>query len=67
MAGRAGRPQFCSSATVVIMTEAKNKHKYEELMVGSSKVKLSLGFLDGIFTLDSSMLKTSMINDKINS
>ena len=65
MAGRAGRPQFCSSATVVIMTEAKNKHKYEELMVGSSKVKLSLGFLDEIFTLDSCMLKTSssMIND----
>ena len=67
MAGRAGRPQFCSSATVVIMTEAKNKQKYEELMVGSSKVKLSLDFLDGKFTLDSSMLKTSMINDKINS
>ena len=57
MAGRAGRPQFCSSATVVIMTEAKNKHKYEELMVGSSKVKLSMDFFDGKFTLDSSKWK----------
>ena len=42
MAGRAGRPQFCKSATVVIMTQMKDKMKYEQLMVGSNPVESSL-------------------------
>ena len=42
MAGRAGRPQFCDTATVVIMTEARNKEKYEHLIVGSTVVESSL-------------------------
>ena len=42
MAGRAGRPQFCKTATVVIMTESSKKKHYEELMVGSSMVESSL-------------------------
>ena len=42
MAGRAGRPQFCKSATVVIMTQMKDKLRYEQLMVGSNPVESSL-------------------------
>lgn len=42
MSGRAGRPQFCNSATVVIMTKQEDRQRTEQLMVGSSVVESSL-------------------------
>ena len=42
MAGRAGRPQFCRTASVVIMTEMSKRRQYEQLMMGSSVVESSL-------------------------
>ncbi|KAM9789256.1 LOW QUALITY PROTEIN: putative ATP-dependent DNA helicase HFM1 [Neosynchiropus ocellatus] len=42
MIGRAGRPQFDSSATAVIMTKAQTKHKYRKLMSGMEIIESSL-------------------------
>ncbi len=35
MIGRAGRPQFDTSGTAVIMTKLKHKEKYESLVEGN--------------------------------
>ena len=42
MAGRAGRPQYCSTATVVIMTEESRKQHYDRLIGGTQLVESSL-------------------------
>eukprot|EP00794_Sanderia_malayensis_P006137 gene6137-6843_t len=42
MIGRAGRPQFDTSATAVIMTKNATKAKYEALISGSEKIESSL-------------------------
>ena len=42
MAGRAGRPQFCDTATVVIMTEESMKRHYERLIGGTQLVESNL-------------------------
>ncbi|XP_055949652.1 probable ATP-dependent DNA helicase HFM1 [Argiope bruennichi] len=42
MIGRAGRPQFDSSATAVIMTKNKLKEKYENLVSGKQLIESSL-------------------------
>ncbi|XP_054713852.1 probable ATP-dependent DNA helicase HFM1 [Uloborus diversus] len=42
MIGRAGRPQFDSSATAVIMTKMNHKGKYESLMNGTQLIESSL-------------------------
>ncbi|GFT18088.1 probable ATP-dependent DNA helicase HFM1 [Nephila pilipes] len=42
MTGRAGRPQFDSSATAVIMTKTSLKNKYESLVSGKQLVESSL-------------------------
>ncbi|KAM8839530.1 putative ATP-dependent DNA helicase HFM1 isoform 1-T1 [Synchiropus picturatus] len=42
MIGRAGRPQFDSSATAVIMTKAQTRDKYTKLMSGMEIIESSL-------------------------
>merc|ERR1719348_2847342 len=42
MAGRAGRPQFCDTATVVIMTRQEKKMYYDSLIDGSTMVESNL-------------------------
>ena len=42
MAGRAGRPQFCDSATVVIMTTQERKKYYDSLIEGNTMVESNL-------------------------
>nr|CAD7425700.1 unnamed protein product [Timema monikensis] len=42
MIGRAGRPQFDTSATAVIMTKENTKHRYERLVDGKELVESSL-------------------------
>jgi ATP-dependent DNA helicase HFM1/MER3 len=42
MAGRAGRPQFHDHGTCVIMTEAKNVKKYEDIVSNSKAIESSL-------------------------
>uniref|UniRef100_H3CNC9 DNA 3'-5' helicase n=1 Tax=Tetraodon nigroviridis TaxID=99883 RepID=H3CNC9_TETNG len=42
MIGRAGRPQFDTSATAVIMTKTQNKDKYTKLMNGVEIIESSL-------------------------
>ncbi|KAK7476597.1 hypothetical protein BaRGS_00032143 [Batillaria attramentaria] len=42
MTGRAGRPQFDTSATVVIMTKAQSKSKYEALVNGTQVIESTL-------------------------
>ncbi|XP_071110692.1 probable ATP-dependent DNA helicase HFM1 [Haliotis cracherodii] len=42
MIGRAGRPQFDTSATAVIMTKSDTKSKYENLMNGTQRIESSL-------------------------
>ena len=42
MAGRAGRPQFCKEATVVILTSQDRQHYYQGLMEGRQMVESSL-------------------------
>ena len=42
MAGRAGRPQFCDTATVVIMTEQGRKKFYDSLIEGNTMVESNL-------------------------
>ena len=44
MIGRAGRPQFDTSATAIIMTTEQNKQRYENLVNGSQNVE---SFLHG--------------------
>ncbi|KFM79724.1 putative ATP-dependent DNA helicase HFM1, partial [Stegodyphus mimosarum] len=39
MIGRAGRPQFDSSATAVIMTKSSLKEKYEKLVNGKQLIE----------------------------
>lgn len=39
MLGRAGRPQFDSSANAVIMTKDLNKQKYDRLVSGSQMIE----------------------------
>ena len=39
MMGRAGRPQFDTSATAVIMTKNKTKTKYQGLVLGSQYIE----------------------------
>ncbi|XP_022174599.1 probable ATP-dependent DNA helicase HFM1 isoform X2 [Myzus persicae] len=42
MVGRAGRPQFDSTATVIIMTKASMKSRYEEILIGNQFVESHL-------------------------
>ncbi|XP_036409769.1 probable ATP-dependent DNA helicase HFM1 [Megalops cyprinoides] len=42
MIGRAGRPQFDTAATAVIMTKSQTKDKYTQLMSGSETIESSL-------------------------
>ncbi|KAJ8270164.1 hypothetical protein GJAV_G00111050 [Gymnothorax javanicus] len=42
MIGRAGRPQFDSTATAVIMTRSQTKDKYTRLMSGAETIESSL-------------------------
>ncbi|XP_033759553.1 probable ATP-dependent DNA helicase HFM1 [Pecten maximus] len=42
MIGRAGRPQFDTTATAVIMTKVQNKLKYESLLNGTQMIESSL-------------------------
>ncbi|XP_065067270.1 probable ATP-dependent DNA helicase HFM1 [Rhopilema esculentum] len=42
MIGRAGRPQFDTSATAVIMTKSSNKQKYQALVNGAQTIESSL-------------------------
>ncbi|XP_061098727.1 probable ATP-dependent DNA helicase HFM1 [Conger conger] len=42
MIGRAGRPQFDTSATAVIMTRSQTKDKYTRLMSGAETIESSL-------------------------
>ncbi|XP_070567213.1 probable ATP-dependent DNA helicase HFM1 [Ptychodera flava] len=42
MIGRAGRPQFDTTATAVIMTRTKTKNKYEALLNGTQNIESSL-------------------------
>ena len=42
MAGRAGRPQFCDTATVVIMTTQDRKKYYDSLIEGNTMVESNL-------------------------
>ncbi|XP_069103658.1 probable ATP-dependent DNA helicase HFM1 [Argopecten irradians] len=42
MIGRAGRPQFDTTATAVIMTKTQNKLKYESLLNGTQLIESSL-------------------------
>eukprot|EP00057_Strongylocentrotus_purpuratus_P010440 XP_011664914.1 PREDICTED: probable ATP-dependent DNA helicase HFM1 [Strongylocentrotus purpuratus] len=42
MIGRAGRPQFDTSATAVIMTKHKTKGKYDNLLAGTEEIESSL-------------------------
>ncbi|CAH3171720.1 unnamed protein product [Porites lobata] len=42
MIGRAGRPQFDTSATAVILTTSANKEKYTGLLEGTQKLESSL-------------------------
>lgn len=42
MMGRAGRPQFDTSATAVIMTKEKTKMKYQGLVLGNQNIESSL-------------------------
>ena len=42
MIGRAGRPQFDTSATAIIMTSDAKKSKYDNLLSGTQKVESSL-------------------------
>ncbi|XP_071476850.1 probable ATP-dependent DNA helicase HFM1 [Diadema antillarum] len=42
MIGRAGRPQFDTTATAVIMTKQKTKFKYENLLNGTEEIESSL-------------------------
>ncbi|XP_066935876.1 uncharacterized protein [Clytia hemisphaerica] len=42
MIGRAGRPQFDTSATAVIMTKQQNKEKYQNLISGTQQIESSL-------------------------
>ena len=42
MIGRAGRPQFDTSATVVIMTTDRQKPRYDHLVGGTQKVESNL-------------------------
>ena len=42
MAGRAGRPQYCNSATVVIMTQQGRKKYYDSLIEGNTMVESNL-------------------------
>ena len=42
MIGRAGRPQFDTSATVVIMTTDRQKSRYDLLVGGTQKVESHL-------------------------
>ncbi|XP_067665183.1 probable ATP-dependent DNA helicase HFM1 [Haliotis asinina] len=42
MIGRAGRPQYDTSATAVIMTKSDTKSKYENLMNGTQRIESSL-------------------------
>jgi ATP-dependent DNA helicase HFM1/MER3 len=42
MIGRAGRPQFDSHATAVILTRNSTKHKYEELLNGTQVIESNL-------------------------
>ena len=39
MAGRAGRPQYDTSATVVIMTEESRKSHYQRLIGGTQLIE----------------------------
>ncbi|XP_065640324.1 probable ATP-dependent DNA helicase HFM1 isoform X3 [Hydra vulgaris] len=42
MMGRAGRPQFDTSATAVVMTKNQNKKRYEDLVSGNQNIESSL-------------------------
>ncbi|KAI1436469.1 hypothetical protein GGR50DRAFT_223618 [Xylaria sp. CBS 124048] len=42
MLGRAGRPQFDSSATAIIMTKAPNTQRYEKLVSGEERLESTL-------------------------
>ena len=42
MIGRAGRPQFDTSATAIIMTKDTTKSRYESLANGTQKIESSL-------------------------
>ncbi|KAK3095140.1 hypothetical protein FSP39_010742 [Pinctada imbricata] len=42
MIGRAGRPQFDTSATAVIMTKSQDKYKYDSLVNGTQLIESSL-------------------------
>jgi ATP-dependent DNA helicase HFM1/MER3 len=39
MIGRAGRPQFDTSATAIILTEAETKEHYENLINGKQFIE----------------------------
>lgn len=42
MIGRAGRPQFDTSATAVIMTKKQHENKYRALVAGTQKIESRL-------------------------
>ncbi|XP_077966042.1 putative ATP-dependent DNA helicase HFM1 [Styela clava] len=42
MVGRAGRPQFDTTATAVIMTKQKNREKYQNITHGTKQIESSL-------------------------
>lgn len=43
MIGRAGRPQFDTSATAVIMTKLQNQEKYKRLVGGKQLIESRFG------------------------
>ncbi|XP_055059840.2 probable ATP-dependent DNA helicase HFM1 isoform X1 [Misgurnus anguillicaudatus] len=42
MIGRAGRPQFDTTATAVIMTRCQTKHRYQQILSGIDSIESSL-------------------------